>query len=72
MATITGNSDIDRIPINRAMRAFFICLLNVVFMNYKNKAIWDMKKDNCSIKKVAMNPYFMKLVVILSLSIIIL
>jgi hypothetical protein len=72
MATITGNSDIDRMPINKAMRAFFICLLNVVFMNYKNKAIWDMKKDNCSIKKVAMNPYFMKLVVILSLSIIIL
>ena len=57
MATITGNSDIDRMPINKAMRAFFICLLNVVFMNYKNKAIWDMKKDNCSIKKVAMNPY---------------
>ena len=72
MATITGNSDIDRMPINKAMRAFFICLLNVVFMNHKNKAIWDMKKDNCSIKKVAMNPYFMKLVVILSLSIIIL
>ena len=72
MATITGNSDIDSMPINKAMRAFFICLLNVVFMNYKNKAIWDMKKDNCSIKKVAMNPYFMKLVVILSLSIIIL
>lgn len=72
MATITGNNDIDRMPINKAMRAFFICLLNVVFMNYKNKAIWDMKKDNCSIKKVAMNPYFMKLVVILSLSIIIL
>lgn len=72
MATITGNSDIDRMPINKAMRAFFICLLNVVFMNYKNKAIWDMKKDNCSIKKVAMNPYFMKLVVILNLSIIIL
>ena len=72
MATITGNSDIDRMPINKAMRAFFICLLNVVFMNYKNKAIWDMKKDNCSIKKVAMNPYFMKLVVILSLTIIIL
>lgn len=72
MATITGNSDIDRMPINKAMRAFFICLLNVVFMNYKNKAIWDMKKDNCSIKIVEMNPYFMKLVVILNLSIIIL
>ena len=63
MATITGNSDIDRIPINRAMRAFFICLLYVVFMNYKNRVIWGMKKNNSSIKILPMNPYFGKVVI---------